>query len=361
MDEERLRTLRGEIDRIDGELVSLIRRRVEAARRVGEAKGGAPVYDPVREERVLRGVLERAEGVPPGALRAIYREILSLCRGVQGPLRAVCLGPGGSYSEEALRAALGEAPEVCFEATLGEVFRVLGNGGADLGVVPIENSLEGTVTATLDAFSAAPEALRIRSEVSLAIRHMLASRASDLKDLREVRSHPQGLAQCRQWLAANLPGVVLRASESTSAAAEEAARDPSTAAICSRAAAERNGLPILVADVQDRADNRTRFWIVGPEPLPSPSEPEGGGKTSILFNVRHEPGALFYALEPLYRAGLNLMVIQSRPLPGNPFEYLFFVDFEGSAEEDPGAEVIRVMRPRCTFLRVLGSYPCRAG
>jgi chorismate mutase/prephenate dehydratase len=354
--EEKLVCLRSRIDRIDGELAGLLRERVETARRIGEAKEGERIYDPAREEEVLRRVLERCPDVPGNPLLAVYREILSLCRGVQRKPRAACLGPEGSFSEEAAREVLGTEAELLFGGSFAEVFRSLGDGAADLAVVPIENSVEGAVLATLDAFASAPRDLAVLSEISLPIRYVLASRAEDSSGIREARSHPQGLAQCRGWLGARLPGVPLRISESTSAAAREAAEDPTLGAVCSPAAAARNGLKILAPDIQDRPDNRTRFWVVG-RGEPRRGEPS---RTSLLFNVPHRPGALFYALEPLYGARLNLTHIQSRPLPGNPFEYLFFVDLEGFVGDEPLAGAVREMEERCSFLRILGSYPCRA-
>lgn len=354
--QEELAALRRDIDRIDEGLAALLEKRVEIARRIGATKEGAPVFDPAREVSVLQHVQESCSAIPPTSVQAIWREIFALCRDVQRPLRVAALGPEGSFSAEAARRFLGAAPDLTFHHAIPEVFRHVGLGDADLGVVPIENSFEGAVLATLDAFSACPKGIRIQQEISLPVRHVLASRESSLDAVREVHSHPQALAQCRRWLDTHLPGAVLVSAESTSAAAERSKGLPGGAAICSDAARERHGLLLLAADMQERSDNMTRFWLIG-RGTPHPSARD---KTSLLFNVRHEPGALFHALEPLRRGRCNLTHIQSRPLPGNPFEYLFFVDVLGHEGEEPLTSALEEMGARCTFLRLLGSYPVLA-
>ena len=351
-----LDALRGDIDRLDDQIAALLRRRLEVARRIGEAKKGAAIFDAAREASVRRRVQEILSDVPSASVHALWREIFALCRDIQRPLRALCLGPDGSFSSEAARRALGAEISLAFCPDISEVFRRVERGDGDLGVVPIENSVEGAVLATLDAFAASSKELRIQQELSLEVRPGLASRSESLEEVREVLSHPQALAQCRQWLRTHLPGVPLVAAESTSAAAERAARTPEVAAICSPRAMELHGLNLLADAIQDRPDNTTRFWFVGR----GTPRATAWDKTSLLFNVRHEPGALFRALEPLHRGGRNLTHIQSRPLPGNPFEYLFFVDFVGHEEEEPTASALAEMKKFCTFFRVLGSYPLLA-
>jgi chorismate mutase/prephenate dehydratase len=362
VDGEKLAELRRDINRIDGEIVALLRERVGAARRIGLAKGDGPVYDPAREAEVMERVREHAcsgDAEPDRALAAslgaIYREVLSLCRGVQSPLQVAVLGPQGSFSEDAARTALGSAVTLRYQGSIPDIFRTLDNGGADLGVVPIENTIEGAVLFTLDAFAGASKDLRVQSELSLPIRHFLVSEAASLADVTEVRSHPQALAQCRVWLRTNLPGAILVAADSTSGAAASVKGLRHAAAVCSRGAAVHHELPVLAEHIQDQPGNSTRFWVVGKGPVRSGPK----NKTSVLFNVAHRPGTLFAALEPLYTTLRNLTHIQSRPLAGNPFEYLFFVDFEGHEEEETVKKVLAAMAEHCTFFRVLGSYPFR--
>ncbi|MCF7936357.1 MAG: prephenate dehydratase, partial [Synergistales bacterium] len=287
-------------------------------------------------------------------LAAIQQEIIALCRAVQSPPGVACMGPEGSFSHQAALKAVGHGANLHFVDGPREVFRALENRETELGLVPVENTIEGVVYAALDAFAASPPELQVLREIRLPIRHVLGTHAGDLKEIREVRSHPQALAQCRRWLDSHLPGIPRTPAASTSAAARAAAAESSIAAVCSELAAQANSLPALAQNIQDEAHNTTRFWVVGRRGAAAGPE----NKTSLLFVVSHTPGSLLYALDPVREEGLNLMLIQSRPLPGNPFEYLFFVDLEGHLEEQPVAQTIESMRSRCFRLRVLGSYPC---
>ncbi|EFQ24171.1 Prephenate dehydratase [Aminomonas paucivorans DSM 12260] len=353
MDEVRLRALRERIDELDEALAVLLERRAETAREIGAAKGDGPTYDPAREARILRNLQARHPDLDPEALGAVHREVISLCRGVQRHLSAACLGPEGSFSHAAALRALGHGTNLALQPDLPSVFRALEEGSAALGVVPVENTLEGTVLPTLDAFSRAAPEVRVLRELRLPVRHVLASREPALDRIREVHSHPQALAQCRLWLAGHLPGTPQIPEASTSGAAERAARTPGTACLCSREAAGLRGLTVLARDVQDHPHNATRFWVLG-----TGQAPEGNPrKTSLLFTVPHRPGTLLDALDPLREAGLNLTLIQSRPLPENPFEYFFCVDFQGPAEAPEAARALEAMEARCFRLRILGSYP----
>ena len=353
MDEARLKTLRDRIDELDEALADLLERRVATAREIGAAKGEGPVYDPAREERILRGLQARHPSLDPASLGAIHREVISLCRGVQGPLRVACLGPEGSFSHAAALRALGHGASPVLLPDLPSVFRAVETHEASLGVVPVENTLEGTVLPTLDAFSQAAPEIRVIRELRLPVRHVLASREGSPAGIREVHSHPQALAQCRRWLAEHLPGAERIPSASTSGAAHLAARTPGIGCLCSREAADLTGLRVLAQDVQDRPHNATRFWVLGTG-TPPPGEPR---RTSLLFTVPHRPGTLLDALDPLREAGLNLTLIQSRPLPENPFEYFFCVDFQGPVEAPEAARALEAMEARCFRLRILGSYP----
>lgn len=355
MDKEKLLQLREKIDGLDKEIAGLIARRAETAREIGLAKGGAPVYDPAREALVIARVVEECPGLDSEAVERIYREVISLCRGVQHRPRVAFLGPEGSFSHEGVLTAFGGAVDLAPCLSFPEVFAAVDKGAADWGVIPAENSLEGTVLPTMDAFSSAPQDMVIHSEVSIAVDHMLASESRSLEDITEVLSHPQALGQCREWLRANLPRAAQVPVGSTSAAAAASVGRPERAAVCSALAARQSELNILAEKIQDRGRNTTRFWVVGR------GTPKKGdkNKTSFLFNVEHKPGRLFYAMEPLYKEGLNLTHIQSRPLTGSPFEYYFFIDVDGHADDEPVRKALGAMRERTVFLRVLGSYPYR--
>ncbi|MGI6783347.1 MAG: prephenate dehydratase [Aminivibrio sp.] len=354
MDKEKLGLFREKIDKLDRQIAALISERAATAREIGKAKGGAPVYDPGREKQVIDGVAANCPDLDPEAVERIYREIISLCRGVQYRPRAAFLGPEGSFSHEAVLTAFGGSVDLVPCASFPEIMAAVDKGSADWGLLPAENSLEGTVLPTMDAFVSAAADITIHREVSVPVDHVLASEASSLGEVREVLSHPQALGQCREWLRANLPGAEQVPAGSTSAAAALCAGRPERAAVCSALAAKRSWLAVLAEKIQDRGRNSTRFWVVG---RGAPKKGERN-KTSLLFNVEHKPGRLFYAMEPLYENGLNLTHIQSRPLTGSPFEYYFFIDVDGFASDEPVKKALDAMKERTVFLRVLGSYPC---
>jgi chorismate mutase/prephenate dehydratase len=352
MDEQQLQHLRGDVDAIDDALIDLIERRQELARAIGKAKGASPVFDPGREQAVIARLRERHPAIDGRALEAIQREVISLCRSLQEKPRVAFMGPEGSFSQEAARRVLGQSVDDLFVANPWEAFAALERGEATLAVVPIENTVEGVVYATLDAFAKAPVSLSVAGEVQLPIVHVLATAGTPLEAVTEVRSHPQALAQCRLWLDRHLPAVPRVASATTSGAAAEAKDLRGVAAVCSEAAAQAQGLTVLHRAIQDQPHNRTRFWIIGRR-----DGPVEGAKTSLLFNVAHQPGALLQALEPLRAGRLNITFIQSRPLPENPFEYVFFLDVEGDAAREPLAGALKAMEGLCFRLRILGSYP----
>ena len=350
MSKEDLKVLRSRIDEIDHSLAELLGKRLETARSIGVAKGDGPVYDPVREAQIIekfKGLLPQGD---PEALAAIHREIISMCRSAQARLRVACMGPEGSFSQQAVFKALGHSVDPLFVDSPGSVFAAIEEELCGFGIVPVENTIEGVVCPTLDGFASASKVFIIK-EINIPIRHVLASKCAEMSKVREVRSHPQALAQCRAWLDTNLPGVPRIPVATTSVAATMAAEDRSVAAVCSGLAAELNDLTLLKEGIQDQANNTTRFWVLGRNRARSGER----DKTSILFSISHRPGALLDALEPLREAEVNLTLIQSRPMPGNPFEYLFFVDFEGPAG-DSVVSALAEMEKRCFHLRVLGSY-----
>lgn len=353
MRREELENLRKRIDELDESMALLLAKRLELARAVGEAKEGGPVYDPAREREVIRHLQERHPAIDPEATASVMREVISMCRAVQQKPRVAFLGPAGSYTQAAALRVLGHSVAFIPCQDPREIFTILQQGEADLGVVPVENTVEGVVYATLDGFAESGPDLRILREVHLPVRHVLAGMMENLGAVREVRSHPQALAQCRVWLGTHLPGIPRVNAPSTSDAAAQASREEGVAALCSENAAELHGLKVLAGDTRDRPHNATRFWVVGRNRV----RPSPGCKTTLLFIVSHTPGSLMGALDPLRDAGVNLTFIQSRPLPEDPFEYLFFVDVEGHAEEEPLAGALERMKPHCFSLRVLGSYP----
>ncbi|HVJ22147.1 MAG TPA: prephenate dehydratase [Polyangiaceae bacterium] len=264
-------------------------------------------------------------------------------------MRVAYFGPAGTHTHAAARSAFPDADEVDLP-TIAAVIEAVASGSAEAGVVPIENSTEGGVTSTQD--SLLQNDVKLKGEIVLEIAQCLGTREQHLSSIRRVYSHPQGLAQCRRWLAQNLPQAELVAAASTSSAARQAATEPGTAAISSALAAKLNGLTVL-AEVQDRAENATRFVIVARED----AAPTGRDKTSLAFTTAHERGALRRALEAFDAEDINLTRIESRPAPGRRWEYVFFTDIEGHRSEPQVTRALERLGAQCSSVKVLGSYP----
>lgn len=354
MKEDSLKKLRAEMREKDSELVRLLNERAGIAVRIGRVKqaGGKETYDPVQEGRILDAVREMNGGPLSGeALAAIYREIFSSSRALQAEMKIAYLGPEGSFSQLAAESRFGNCATLLPQASIPEVFDTVERGNAALGIVPLENSLEGSVKAALDRLISTP--LQIRAEIFLRVSHCLVSKSPGLKRIRKIYSHPQAIAQCRHWLRMNMPGAELVEMSSTAAAARQAAAEPGCAAIASARAAGLFGVHIVAEAIEDNPLNTTRFVVIGT----GKSERSGRDKTSILMGSAHRPGALFHALEPFAAKGLNLLRIESYPVRERNWEYLFFLDFEGHREDGNTAACLRDMEKVTAFIKVLGSYP----
>lgn len=349
-----LEELRLQLEEKDRELVRLLNERASLAELIGRVKEALSrkPYDPAQEAKVLRRIQEINKGpLPDHALKDIFREILSSCRAIQGPTRVAFLGPEGSFSHQAAICRFGRSAEFFALPTIKEVFFVAEKGQAHWAVVPVENSAEGSIKATLDGLVSTP--LKVCGEVILRINHCLLSRSSSLGDIKRIYSHPQGLAQCMQWLREHLPGRELIEVSSTSQGALRATEDPQGAAVGSELAAELYNLAVVAKGIQDTPTNSTRFLVLGQgEPGPT-----GRDKTSVLFATRHIPGALCRSLVPLAEEQVNLLRLESYPMRDRPWEYLFFADLEGHAWVDPLNRAMARMQQTVTFFRTLGSYP----
>ncbi|MEP7051175.1 MAG: prephenate dehydratase [Pseudomonadota bacterium] len=260
-------------------------------------------------------------------------------------------GTPGSWTHQAARSFFGPNAEYRENAMIAHVFTAVSSGAVSYGVVPIENSTEGGVNQTVDQLLT--HDLRIRGEVVLEIAQCLLGLGTDLSGIKRVASHPQGLAQCRRWLAEHLPNAEQVASLSTASAARDAAHDPTLAAISSALAGEINGLNVIVDSIQDSAENATRFLVLARDDAAS----TGRDKTSLVFSTAHTRGALRQVLEIFDRAGLNLTRIESRPAPGRRWEYVFLTDLEGHRTDAPVAQALAELEQQCSMVRVLGSYP----
>jgi chorismate mutase/prephenate dehydratase len=349
--------LRRQLDAIDDRILGLLEQRADVVAGVAHAKAeaGIAAYDPERERAVLERLAKKGAGrFPREAIVAVYREVMSACLSLQAQVSVAFLGPEGTFTHIAARELFGLAARYTEAATIEGVFDAVRREAAVYGVVPIENSTEGSVTHAVDALLEG--GLFIRRELVLEVAHCLLSTADKLTAIERVYSHPQALAQCRGWLSKNLGAAQLVQTASTAGAAREAAADAAGAAIGSRLAGELSGLPVLRERIQDRAENATRFVVLGRED----GRPTGGDKTTLGFALRDEPGALRRALEIFDAAGVNLSRIESRPSRREAWEYVFLVDVEGHRDDAPVARAVDALRARCESVTLLGSYP-RAG
>jgi len=356
-----LELIRERIDTIDAELHALINERALLAQQVGISKHASghvvDFYRPEREAQVLRMALERNKA-GRGPLRdeeilRLFREIMSACLAQQEPLKVGFLGPEGTFTQQAVHKQFGHSVRALPLTSIEEVFREVEAGTADFGVVPIENSSEGTVNNTLDMFLTSP--LGICGEVELRVHHNLMGRMAALGDVQRICAHPQALAQCRGWLSENFPSVEKVPVSSNAEGARRARDEDGTAAIGPMAAAELYGLNVLVPEIEDRADNTTRFLVIGRQVFPA----SGQDKTTLLVSGAHTdaPGALFRLLEPLAKHGISMTRIESRPSRRRKWDYVFFIDVEGHASSEPLATALGQLKGQASLCRVLGSYP----
>ncbi len=353
---QRLKALRNRIDQIDRELVSLLQERMDTAVEIGKIKAESSErlqpLDVTREREVIQNILEyNKELFPPEGLRVIFGEIISACRNAQRPAKIGYLGPETTFTHMAAAKFFGNAPDFIPQTNITEVFEEVERGRVDFGVVPIENSVEGTVALTLDGLC--DFKVKVCGEIYLPISHDLISQSGRIDKIRRILSHPHALAQCRVWLQRNLPAVPTEEVVSTAQAARWAAVDPSVAAIASPLAARTYNLQVVAKRIEDFAGNTTRFLVLG-HTCPRPS---GKDKTSLLLSLEDRPGSLFRLLEPLAKREVNLTKIQSRPVKDEPWRYLFYVDIAGHIEDPKVKDGIKAIKEGCTFLEWLGSYP----
>lgn len=345
--------LRRDIDSCDREIVELLNRRAKAALEIGKIKRGEgkAVFAPEREKAVYDKVAGLSAGPLAGrSLHAIYREVMSACIALEKPTRIAYLGPKGTFTHQAAIEKFGSAMDYLPQPEIRDVFLAVQRGHADYGVAPVENSTEGSVNATQDALMETD--LRICSEIFLEIHQNLIMNC-ELGEVRLVVSHPQAVGQCRGWLAGHLAGVPVREVSSTSLAAERASREPGVAAIASSAAASLYELKNRIEGIEDKQGNMTRFIILAHEY----GGPSGDDRTSIVFSVRHEAGSLYNALLPFKSCGVNLTRIESRPSKKKNWEYAFFVDLEGHAQDPKIAETLAEVERNTDDFVLLGSYP----
>lgn len=344
--------LRSRIDALDTRLLKLLSERAKLAQRIGEVKGGAAVYRPEREAQILRRIAELNPGpLSAAALRQIYIEIMSACRSLEDHLSVAYLGPAGTYSEQAALKAFGGSTPFQACATIDEVFRQVEAGTTGHAVVPVENSTEGAVGRTLDLLLTTRA--KICGEVLLPIHHCLMSRARRVGAVKRVYAHPQSLAQCQHWLARELPDAERVPVVSNAEAARLASQETGAAAIAGRNAAVLYRLRLLATHIEDEPNNTTRFLVLGTAAVPA----SGRDKTSLVLATRNVPGAIHELLTPLARHRVSMTKLASRPARTGLWEYVFYVDLEGHADEAHVARALTAIEARASFYKNLGSYP----
>jgi chorismate mutase / prephenate dehydratase len=346
--------LRAGIDEVDEEIVGLLDRRARLARRIGEIKqeSGLEAYAPARERAVLNRVTAlSANDFPQRGLEAVFREIISSSISLEAPLKVAYLGPEATFTHEASRRSFGASVELVPQATVAEVFTLVERGEAEHGVVPVENSMEGAVTHTLDELMNSP--LKICGEVYLPVSQNLISKESSLERVRVVCSHPMALSQAATWLRHELPGARLEEVESTAQAARRTALEAGTAAVGSVLAAEAHGLNVLARNIQDARTNATRFIVLGRRWAGRTGE----DKTSVVFSVKDRPGVLRDALSAFAEEDVNLTRIESRPSRKRAWTYVFFADFRGHPEEERVKRALAALEEHCPYVSLIGAYP----
>jgi len=347
--------LRKKIDSLDQEILKLLNERGDIALEIRKLKmeNSVGVYDPVREKVIEKKLKELNKGpLSDDSVLNIFREIISASRSLQQPTRVAYLGPEGSYSHQACFHEFGSSAELVAVGSFEEVFEEVENERASFGVVPVENSIEGSVAVVLDLLSRSH--LQVAAELFERINHFLLSKTGNIEDIKVVASHPQAIGQCKKWISKNIPGLGLLETSSTAEAARLASRKKNLAAIASEYSASIYKLNIIQKNIEDSSLNTTRFFVIGNKT----NKPTGEDRTSIVFSLKDKPGALQKSFfQPFADAKVNLSKIESRPSKERPWEYLFFVDFKGHSQDKVIKSLLSKLDKSCIYLKVLGSYP----
>ena len=347
--------LREKIDGIDGRIVELIAERQAVSKEIGKGKNKTSklIEDRERELRVLEHVrsLARDKKISPGDVETIYRQIINASKKIQG-VAVAFQGEPGAYSEEAAIRFFGPSAKGVPCETLDAAFEAVQNGEAPFAIVPVENSLEGSITRAYELLLDSP--LMVCGETELRISHcLIALEGTGLDTIKFVYSHPQALGQSRNFLK-KLSAEIVPASDTAGSVRmikEQGRLD--CAAVASAKAAELYGMKILAREIEDNPHNFTRFFVLSKED----SLPTGNDKTSIVFSLKHKTGALYDCLGEFAKRKVNLTKLESRPTRHQPWEYNFYMDFSGHREEKEVGEALKALKEHAVFVKILGSYP----
>jgi len=358
IDPATLKILRERIDAIDRQILELLKERLACAQDIGRRKSmdSRAKWDPERERQIFDRLRQiNKGGFPERPLISIFREIITTCRleqqQAQGSVDVAYLGPEGTFSNLAAVKRFGHLARLLPMPTIDEIFHAVAHQRVRFGIVPVENSIEGSVASSLDSFKTYN--VRILSEINLPIVLNLVNYSGSLEDIKQVVSHPQPLAQCQGWLRKHLPEIPAHPVDSTGAAAHQAQTDHSLAAVASDLAIKTYDLQVVARGIEDYRDNITRFLVIG-ESSPGRS---GRDKTSLLLTLVDRPGALYHILNILADRNINLTKIESRPVKGEAGKYMFFIDFIGHLDDPEIKEACERLRETCASFKWLGSYP----
>ena len=354
--EAALAELRKKIDTLDCQIQELISQRVGVAHEVAkvklEAGGDVSFYRPEREAQVLRKVKERNKGpLTDDEIARMMREIMSVSLAAEKPMTIAYLGPAGTYSQGAVAKSFGHAARTMDVKTIADVFRVVEESRAHFGVVPVENSSEGTVNVTLDCFL--DSSLKVCGEVNLPISHQLLSHAEGMSNIKMIAAHPQALGQCRGWLSRYMPDIETKPMLSNAEAAILAQKDHTVAAIASEMAGNLYGLKTIASGIEDEKDNTTRFLIIGKQDY----APSGDDKTSLVISAPNTVGSLYSLIQPFSAHGIDMSRIESRPSRKSTWDYVFFIDVIGHQEDDALTQALEEVKQQAAYFKLLGSYP----
>lgn len=354
-----LSELRAKIDSIDAQILQLINQRAECALEVAKTKQAegelSSFYRPDREAQVLRRIKDLNPGPLPDDMTVhLFRELMSACLAMEKPLEVAFLGPRGTFTQQAVIKHFGSAVKEVPFLFFNEIFQAVESGYCQFGIVPVENSTEGVIAHTLDRFM--DSSLQICGEVEIRVNQNLLGKMDNLKDIKEIYAHQQSLAQCRLWLQTHFAGISCVAVSSNAEAARIAAEDNTKAAIASVLAAELYGLNILAANIEDQANNTTRFLVIGKQSCVSTFS-TGADKTTILVSTGNQAGALHKLLAPFAENGISMLHIESRPSRQGLWDYVFFIDIEGHRDDPSVAIALKSLQHNVKMLKILGSYP----
>lgn len=360
MSDKALQELRDQIDQLDEQLLAIFNQRATCAVKVAEVKRAnsdnpqdlVNFFRPDREAQVIKRIKSLNKGpLSDDEAGRLIREVMSACLALEQPLKIAYLGPEGTFTQSAALKHFGHSVSTVPMSSIPDVFNAVSCGHADFGLVPVENSTEGVVSHTLDMFI--DSSLKVCGEVEIRIHHHLANQSQDISRIKTIYSHQQSFAQCRRWLNQNFPGIERIPVSSNAEAARIAKQDENAAAICGTPAIKVFDLKICYENIEDLADNTTRFVIIGHQDV----DPCGNDKTSLLISTGNRPGALLGLLQPLADNGISMNKIESRPAPERKWEYIFFIDIDGHQHDEDVKKALVTLRDQAALFKVLGSYP----